>query len=121
MEHPLIVFEKYQEWLDEKFDDSLIIEYHNPGKPVFKVLFDPTVDEKELQKAIPKEWRDLERDGKVTLDIREYIAKALAHQTLSDGSTEDCEEHQRASYIVNVLMKDKKEELMRKLQGLTDD
>lgn len=107
MEHALTIFEKYSEQLDDMFDDGLIIEYENYDGPIYKIMYDPTVDEKELQAAIPKEWRELEMADKVRIWIKKY--------------TTDCEEHKRAEYIVNVLLKDKRDELMCKLELLKEE
>lgn len=107
MTHPLTIFEKYAEDLDDQFDDGLIVEYQNYDGPIYTIMYDPSVDEKELQAAIPKEWRDLEKAGKVRIWIKKY--------------TEDCEEHKRAEHIVNVVMKDKRDELVQKLQQLLKD
>lgn len=82
----LDVFNKYCDLLDEEFDDSLIVEYKNVDKPNFIIIYDPTVDIKLLDKSIPKEWRDLEKNKEIILDIRmyqnkegryEYIRKSL--------------------------------------------
>jgi hypothetical protein len=68
----LHIFNKYCDLLDEEFDDSLIVEYKNVDKPNFIIIYDPTVDRKLLDKSIPKEWRDLEKNKEIILDIHMY-------------------------------------------------
>lgn len=71
----LNTFDKYCDDLDDEFDDGLIIEYQgtlNTLKPTFKIIYDLSVDRKLLEKSIPQEWRDLEKENKIILDIHEY-------------------------------------------------
>lgn len=108
MDRALQSFNKYVDWLDDEFDDGLIIEYHNfDSKPTYKIMYDPSIDIEELKAAIPGEWRDLETAGEVRILIKEY--------------TPDCEEHKRAEYIADMLLKDKRDELMKKLRDLQNE
>jgi len=107
MSHPLDSFERYANDLDDLFDDCLIVEYINiTGTPTFKIMYDSSVNQDDLLKEIPDEWTQLEKDGKITLDIREY--------------TTDCPEHKEAEYITQVLMKDHRDDLMKKLENLRE-
>ena len=91
----LHIFNKYCDLLDEEFDDSLIVEYKNVDKPNFIIIYDLTVDRKLLDKSIPKEWRDLEKNKEIILDIRIYkkdtsILENPYLKELQDGIEELC-------------------------------
>lgn len=91
----LDVFNKYCDLLDEEFDDSLIVEYKNVDKPNFIIIYDPTVDIKLLDKSIPKEWRDLEKNKEIILDIHMYekdtsILENYYLKELQNGMEELC-------------------------------
>jgi hypothetical protein len=68
----LNIFNKYSNELDEAFDDNLIIEYKYIKKPIFKIVYDPSVDLIQLDKSIPKEWKELEKNNEIILDIHMY-------------------------------------------------
>lgn len=74
------VFDRYAEDLDDKFDDSLVLEYVNiDGTPIFKILYDPSVKIDKLMKHLPAEWKNLESEGKIKLDIREFSEDSQEH------------------------------------------
>lgn len=99
-------YEKYQESLDEMFDDSLIITYNcGYDKPQFKIVYDSDdVNINDLKRAIPAEWMTLEKEGKITISLEEF-------------STES-EEYKRSVYITDVILKDKKDNLIALLKAL---
>lgn len=71
----LDLYERYAEWLDEEFDDSLIITYTYTGNvPIFKILYDPSVSKQDLLDKIPQEWKVAESSGKIELTLKEYTA-----------------------------------------------
>lgn len=77
IEQILIIFNDWCEILDndDDFDDGLIITYENIKKPKFKIVYDPTVDRKLLDKKIPQIWKDLANSNQIILDICEYGEK----------------------------------------------
>lgn len=71
------IFNIFEEWdtildSDEDFDDGLIISYECIIKPTFRIVYDPTVNRKLLEKKIPQIWKDLEKSKQIILDIHEY-------------------------------------------------
>ncbi len=100
----LALFEMYAEWLDDKFDDDLDIKYECFDFPVYKIVYDPTVDRDELIRAIPRKWKEREQQGLIQIQLVCF--------------TEDSDEYKESKYITDVILKDKKEEILAKLKAL---
>jgi len=85
--HPLEIYDRYDIWLDDQFDDGLIITYEVVNSTIiFKIIYDPTISLKDLMEKIPSEWKTLEAEGKIKLIIKEY--------------SKDSEESKRAQKII---------------------
>ena len=73
IEEILKTFDDYAEILDEQFNDGLIIEYQRHDKiPNFNIIYDPSIDVKQLIKNIPEKWRVMEREHWITITISKY-------------------------------------------------
>lgn len=88
----LDLFDKYYEWLDDEFDDCLIITYeHFDQIPLFKIVYDPTVSLEELKQKIPQEWKDAESKKEINILLKEYdndyAKKILEEPVLVDEKT----------------------------------
>ena len=69
--HPLTIFNKHADILDDFYDDSLIIKYHNYGKPTFDIQYDQN-DPQEIRKNLPKDWKFYEKCKIVDIVIRNF-------------------------------------------------
>ena len=58
--HPLTIFNTHADILDDFYDDSLIIKYHNFGKPTFDIQYDQN-DPQEIRKNLPEDWKFYEK------------------------------------------------------------
>ncbi len=106
MASPLEIYTEHVEAVDEKFDDDLIYEYQHYGeKPIFKITYDET-SEQELRAALPQEWLDMEKNGKIIILLCKF-------------STES-EEYQRSKWIVDVVLRKERKKLMNTLRGIPE-
>ena len=67
--HPLTIFNMHADVLDDFYDDSLIIKYHNFGKPTFDIQYDQN-DPEEIRKNLPEDWKFYEKCKIVDIVIR---------------------------------------------------
>ena len=67
--HPLTIFNMHANVLDDFYDDSLIIKYHNFGKPTFDIQYDQN-DPEEIRKNLPEDWKFYEKCKVVDIVIR---------------------------------------------------
>ena len=102
--YPGYEFTKGEMELDRKFDDCLMISYQNINEPTIKILYDESVNRDELLKEIPTNWKKWEKAGKLKIHLKVF--------------TTDSAEYQRSVYITKVILKDEREELVRKLNNL---
>lgn len=104
--YPGYEFARGETELDEKFDDCLMISYQNINEPMIKILYDESVDKEELLKEIPTNWKKWEKAGKLKIRLEVF--------------TTDSAEYKESVYITKVILKDEREELIRKLKELKD-
>ena len=69
--HPLTIFNTHADILDNFYDDSLIIKYHNFGKPTFDIQYDQN-DPQEIRKNLPEDWKFYEKCKIVDIVIRNF-------------------------------------------------
>ena len=65
-------FHEHEAALDDQFDDGLMMSYYNDpdgNGPVYEIVYDPTIDKDVLAKNLPKKWLQLEKQGKVKIEI----------------------------------------------------
>lgn len=67
--HPLTIFNMHADILDDFYDDSLIIKYHNLGKPTFDIQYDEN-DPHEIRKNLPEDWKFYEKCKIIDIVIR---------------------------------------------------
>jgi len=74
-------FDRYSDWLDDKFDDALQITYQNFGQPTIKIRFctEDGVNAEQVRAALPESWIALEKSQKVKLSIRAYDQEEIAN------------------------------------------
>ena len=77
--HPLTIFNKHADILDDFYEDSLIIKYHNFGKPTFDIQYDEN-DPHEIRKNLPEDWKFYEKCKIIDIVIRN-INEAEDHPT----------------------------------------
>ncbi len=81
---PLAIFDKYVEDVDDALDDNAEITYTiNDERPVYNIVYDADfTDKKEIEEALPEEWKQLREEKKIDIVIRpitqEDISKAKA-------------------------------------------
>nr|QBK91298.1 MAG: hypothetical protein LCPAC202_02720 [Pithovirus LCPAC202] len=102
--YPGYEFTRGEMELDQKFDDCLMISYQNINESTIKILYDESVDRDELLKEIPVNWKKWEKAGKLKINLELF--------------TTDSVEYRRSVYITEVILKDEREELIRKLNKL---
>lgn len=69
--HPLTIFNMHADILDDFYDDSLIIKYHNFGKPTFDIQYDEN-DPQEIRKNLPEDWKFYEKCKIIDIVIRNF-------------------------------------------------
>ena len=69
--HPLTIFERHAEDLDDFYDDSLFIRYQNIDKPTFDIQYGDDCDPIDIRKNLPQSWLSLEKYDVINIVIRE--------------------------------------------------